>query len=75
MVEIAVIEDATPPEQQLSYSHTIVRPLGKLPAGFEAKVKSEKAKIVNMANEKMLLNNLLGTQSFYPSKSSYTYFL
>lgn len=55
-----MIEDATPPEKQPSASHTIVRPLVQLPAGFEAKVKAEKAKIMTVASEKMLLSNLLG---------------
>lgn len=57
---IANIEDSTPPEKQPSVVHTIVRPLGKLPAGFEAKVRAEKAPVKPMVNEKMLLNNLLG---------------
>ncbi|KAG9097044.1 DNA-directed DNA polymerase alpha catalytic subunit pol1 [Ceratobasidium sp. UAMH 11750] len=63
--ENTVIDDATPPEKQPSFSHTVVRPLGKFPAGFEAKAKSEKSKIMTMANEKMLLNNLLATLHKY----------
>ncbi|ELU43591.1 DNA polymerase alpha catalytic subunit, putative [Rhizoctonia solani AG-1 IA] len=55
------IEDSTPPEKQPSTVHTVVRPLGKLPAGFEAKVRAEKSAVKPMANEKMLLNNLLAT--------------
>ncbi|KAF8739169.1 DNA polymerase alpha catalytic subunit, partial [Rhizoctonia solani] len=59
--ESANIEDSTPPEKQPSTVHTVVRPLGKLPAGFEAKVRAEKSAVKPMANEKMLLNNLLAT--------------
>ncbi|CAE6337459.1 unnamed protein product [Rhizoctonia solani] len=59
--ENANIEDSTPPEKQPSIVHTVVRPLGKLPTGFEAKIRSEKAAVKPMANEKMLLNNLLAT--------------
>ncbi|KAG8748383.1 DNA-directed DNA polymerase alpha catalytic subunit pol1 [Ceratobasidium sp. 414] len=63
--ENTVIDDATPPEKQPSSSHTVVRPLGRFPTGFEAKVKSEKSKVMTMANEKMLLNNLLATLHKY----------
>ncbi|KAB5589762.1 DNA polymerase II [Ceratobasidium theobromae] len=63
--ENANIEDSTPPEKQPSVVHTIVRPLGKLPAGFEAKVRAEKAPVKPMVNEKMLLNNLLATLQKY----------
>ncbi|KAG8710371.1 DNA-directed DNA polymerase alpha catalytic subunit pol1 [Ceratobasidium sp. 423] len=55
------IEDPTTPERQPSVVHTVVRPLGKLPTGFEAKIRSERAAAKPMANERMLLNNLLAT--------------
>ncbi|KEP54793.1 DNA polymerase II [Rhizoctonia solani 123E] len=55
------IEDATSPEKQPSVVHTVVRPLGKLPTGFEAKIRSEKSAVKPMANEKMMLNNLMAT--------------
>jgi hypothetical protein len=58
---VANTEDSTSPEKQPSIVHTVVRPLGKLPAGFEAKIRAEKSAVKPMANEKMLLNNLLGT--------------
>ncbi|QRV74151.1 DNA polymerase family B [Ceratobasidium sp. AG-Ba] len=63
--ENTLIDDATPPEKQPSSSHTVVRPIGRFPAGFEAKAKSEKSKIMAMASEKMLLSNLLATLHKY----------
>jgi DNA polymerase alpha subunit A len=54
------LEDPTPPEKQPSTLHTVVRALDKFPGGFEVRAKSEKSKILTMANERMLLANLLG---------------
>jgi DNA polymerase alpha subunit A len=57
----AQIDDPTPPEALPCTVHTLVRPLGRFPPGFEAKVKSNaKGLISPMNNERMLLNSLLG---------------
>ncbi|KAI9509680.1 hypothetical protein F5148DRAFT_1185768 [Russula earlei] len=56
------IDDPTPPESLPCTVHTLVRPLGRFPPGFEAKVKSNaKGLISPMSNERMLLNSLLVT--------------
>lgn len=57
----AQIDDPTPPEALPCTVHTLVRPLGRFPPGFEAKVKpNSKGLISPMSNERMLLNSLLG---------------
>src|SRR6266436_3563635 len=57
----AQIDDPTPPEALPCTVHTLVRPLGRFPPGFEANVKSNaKGLISPMNNERMLLNSLLG---------------
>lgn len=53
------IDDPTPPERQPSISNTVVRPLGKYPAGFEARAKAEKSKLVAAKTEKALLGQVL----------------
>ncbi|KAI0255725.1 DNA polymerase alpha catalytic subunit [Lactifluus subvellereus] len=56
------IDDPTPPEALPCSVHTLVRPLGRFPPGFEAQVKSNaKGLISPMNNERMLLNSLLVT--------------
>jgi DNA polymerase alpha subunit A len=60
----AQIDDPTPPEALPCTVHTLVRPLGRFPPGFEAKVKSNaKGLISPMSNERMLLNSLLGMRA------------
>ena len=54
------IDDPTPPEHLMSTSHTIVRPLGQYPPGFEKRARSEKAKMIPAPSERALLGNLLG---------------
>jgi DNA polymerase alpha subunit A len=55
------IDDPTPPERQPSISHTIVRPIGKYPPGFEPKARAEEgSKIVPAASEVALLDQFLG---------------
>ncbi|KAH9967412.1 DNA polymerase alpha catalytic subunit [Russula dissimulans] len=56
------IDDPTPPEALPCSVHTLVRPLGRFPPGFEAKVKSNAKGVISpMTNERMLLNSLLVT--------------
>ncbi|KAH9066550.1 DNA polymerase alpha catalytic subunit [Lactarius vividus] len=56
------LDDPTPPEALPCTVHTLVRPLGRFPPGFEATVKSNaKGLISPMNNERMLLNSLLVT--------------
>lgn len=54
------IDDTVPPEQLPSLSHTVVRPLGKYPNGFETKARGQKNKIVPAASERALMGILLG---------------
>jgi DNA polymerase alpha subunit A len=50
-----------PPEALPCTVHTLLRPLGRFPPGFEAKVKSDaKGLISPMNNERMPLSSLLG---------------
>jgi hypothetical protein len=61
----AQIDDPTPPEALPCMVHTLVRPLGRFPPGFESTVKSNaKGLISPMNNERMLLNSLLGSRHF-----------
>lgn len=63
---LAHIDDPKPPGELPCTVYTYIRPLDKFPNGFEAKVKGNKSsKIIPMKNERMLLNQLLG--SFYTS--------
>lgn len=56
------LDDPTPPEALPCTVHTLVRPLGRFPPGFEATAKSNaKGLISPMNNERMLLNSLLVT--------------
>ena len=61
---VGKIDDATPPEKQRFTSHTIVRPLGKYPTGFEAKARAEPSKIIPVPSERALLGNLLCKRPF-----------
>ncbi|KAF8323497.1 DNA polymerase alpha catalytic subunit [Cantharellus anzutake] len=53
------IDDTSPPEQLPSVSHTVVRPLGKYPNGFEAKARAQKNKIIPATSERALMGTLL----------------
>ncbi|OAX38875.1 hypothetical protein K503DRAFT_717476 [Rhizopogon vinicolor AM-OR11-026] len=56
------LDDPTPPEQLPCSVRTLVRPLDRFPANFEAQARSNgKGMISPMKNERMLLNNLLVT--------------
>lgn len=68
---LAHIDDPKPPAELPCTVYTYVRPLVKFPAGFEAKTRENKTRIMPMKNERMLLNQLLGNvcslalQAFY----------
>ncbi|KAH8116362.1 hypothetical protein DFH11DRAFT_1580132 [Phellopilus nigrolimitatus] len=54
------IDDPTPPEQLPCTVHTLVRPLDKFPAKFQAAAQSNKRGTISAeANERVLLNRLL----------------
>ncbi|KAI0272419.1 hypothetical protein BC834DRAFT_921889 [Gloeopeniophorella convolvens] len=56
------LDDPTPPEALPCTVHTFVRPLGRFPPGFEAKIKSNMKGVISpMNNERMLLNSFLVT--------------
>ncbi|KAJ7574363.1 hypothetical protein C8J56DRAFT_839134 [Mycena floridula] len=55
------IDDPTPPEKIPCTVHTFVRPLDRFPKDFERKAQEKNKGISPMANERMLLNNLLVT--------------
>ncbi|KAL5492315.1 POL1 [Sanghuangporus weigelae] len=56
------IDDPTPPDQLPCAVHTLVRPLDKFPAKFQAACLANKKGIISAeANERMLLNRLLVT--------------
>ncbi|KAF7983750.1 hypothetical protein HWV62_19727 [Athelia sp. TMB] len=56
------IEDTTPPDKLPCSVHTFVRPLDRFPTNFEMHAKKNSKGIISpMANERMLLNNLLIT--------------
>lgn len=57
---LAHIDDPKPPAELPCTVYTYVRPLVKFPAGFEAKTRENKTRIMPMKNERMLLNQLLG---------------
>lgn len=70
---IAQIDDPTPPEALPCVVHTLVRPLGRFPPGFEANVKSKARGMISpMNNERMLLNSLLGLWCFCNLSSFFT---
>ena len=65
MLRVVDIDDPTPPEALPCTVRTFVRPLDKFPPNFEARAsKNGKGVISPMANERMLLNNLLGPWRF-----------
>lgn len=61
------IEDPTPPETLPCSVHTYVRPLDRFPPNFETRARANgKGFISPMKNERMLLNNLLGSSLASP---------
>jgi DNA polymerase alpha subunit A len=56
-----MIEDGTPVENLPCIAQTFVRPLLRFPKDFEKAAKeTKKSTIIPVANERMLLNSLLG---------------
>ena len=65
-LSIDIIDSPTPPDEQPSIAHTIVRPIGKYPPGFESKARAElSSKILSAANERALLVAFLGLFNRY----------
>jgi DNA polymerase alpha subunit A len=56
----ANIDNPTPPDQQISSIHTVVRPLGDFPPGFVQKCQTERSKINTVKSEGILLSNFIG---------------
>lgn len=55
------LDDPTPPDQLPCSVHTLVRPLGKYPAGFQQAAQANKRGSISAeGNERSLLNRLLG---------------
>ncbi len=61
------IDDTTPIEKLRHASHTVVRPLGaSFPPRFEVASKKERQPVQPVANEKILLNSVLGVSTAWP---------
>ena len=65
------LDDPTPPDQLPCSVHTLVRPLDKYPQGFQQAAQANKRGIISAeANERALLNRLLGKSIFLEYSAS-----